>query len=105
MAWRREEVDLEGLTLEDVQLAIKIIRTYLRLVREAESALHELARYTSRGYRRPEDAITEAILQGALPQFRPARRAEEEEEAYELTEEERKRLEELKQKIRKKYEK
>ena len=104
MAWRREEVDLEGLTLEDVQLAIKIIRTYLRLVREAESALHELARYSTRRYRSPEDAIVEALIQGALPQQRPQARHEEEEETYELTEEDRKRLQELKEKIRRKYE-
>ena len=103
MERRRDEIPVEDITLEDVQLAVKIIRTYLRLVREAESALRELGRYHARGYRRPEDIITEAILTGGVPGVRAAAPRAEAEEGYEITPEDKQRLESIKQKIREKY--
>ena len=103
MARREQELPVEDITLEDVQLAVKIIRTYLRLVREAESALRELGRYHARGYRRPEDVITEAILTGGIPGMqRPPQRAEPEEE-LEISSEEMERLQEIKRKVRERY--
>jgi len=103
MARREQELPVEDITLEDVQIAVKIIRTYLRLVREAETALRELGRYHARGYRRPEDVITEAILTGGIPGMqRQAQRSEPEEE-LEISPEEMERLQEIKKKVRERY--
>ena len=103
MERRRDEIPVEDITLEDVQLAVKILRTYLRLVREAEAALRELGRYHARGYRRPEDIITEAILTGGVPALKTASAEHEHEEAVEITPEDKQRLQEIKRKVREKY--
>lgn len=81
------------ITLEDVELAIRVIEKWLREQERARATLRRLVRYMTSSSR-PEDKLLEIVLQQTL-----ARRAEEEGEEVEaeLTPEE---LERLRQKAR-----
>lgn len=85
----------DDLTLEDVELCIKVLTRFIQKYREAERVLASLARY--RVYARPEDRLAELILARQY-QGQPPASGEPELEA-ELSEEEKERLERIKAKL------
>lgn len=89
-----EPDDREEITLEDVKIAIKILAQFMNEYRKAEILMKRFSTLTSKRASRPEDRIMEFILE----QQKKQSRAEEPEETedFELSEDELKRLEELK---------
>ena len=90
-----------NITIEDVKLAIKIIREFLKTQREAERVLLQLSRYTSRGggFRYPmrmED-IMGMLIRQQLGQTQIEEPIDTEEE---LTEEDLAKLKEIAKKVR-----
>ncbi len=81
------------ITLEDVEIAVRVIEKWLREQERARATLRRLARYVTTS-NRPEDKLVDLVLQQTL-----SKRAEEEGEEIEqeLTQEE---LEILRQKAR-----
>jgi len=90
-----------SITIEDVKLAIKIIREFLKTQREAERVLIQLSRYTSRGrgisYPFRMEDIMGMLIRQQLSQTQIEETTEIEEE---LTEEDIKRLREIAKKVR-----
>lgn len=85
--------DETRITLEDVEIAVRVIEKWLREQERARATLRRLARYVTTS-NRPEDKLVDLVLQQTL-----SKRAEEEGEEIEqeLTQEE---LEILRQKAR-----
>jgi len=83
---------IPDITYQDVVVCIDVLTKYIQASKRVEAILRRIAPRTA--YSRPEDKILEMIMRqqyGALP-------SEEPEVEMELTEDERKRLEELKKK-------
>jgi len=90
-----------SITIEDVKLAIKVIREFLKTQREAERILIQLSRYTSRGrglsYPFRMEDIMGMLIRQQLAQTETIETTEIEEE---LTEEDLQRLKEIAKKVR-----
>jgi len=90
-----------NITIEDVKLAIKIIREFLKTQREAERVLIQLSRYTSRGgslrYPFRMEDIMGMLLRQQLGQTQIEETIDTEEE---LTEEDLAKLKEIAKKVR-----
>jgi len=83
---------IPDITYQDVVICIDVLTKYIQASKRVEAILRKIAPRTA--YSRPEDRILEMIMRqqyGAIP-------SEEPEVEMELTDEERKRLEELKKK-------
>jgi len=89
------EIKENELTLEDVELAIKILEIFLKRMEKARSVMRKLGAFYSDMYRLSsfEDFLRAAMM--AAPQTTPQTGTTEE---IELTPEERQRLERLKTK-------
>ena len=93
--------DLEGIdiTLRDVEIAIKIIKKWIKVQNEINSLVSRVSPRHAR--MRPEDMIFQMMFSRRAPQGME----QVIEEAEELTDEERRRLEEIKKELDKKYSK
>ena len=96
---------MSNITLEDVETAIKIIELFLEKLERARRVMYRLRRYQSRGgFRMPtsmQDWINYTLQEAMARKNMVMQQAREEYETIELSEEERKRLEEIKEKIKK----
>jgi len=92
-----------SITIDDVKLAIKIIREFLKTQREAERILIQLSRYTSRGrglsYPFRMEDIMGMLIRQQLSQTETIETSEIEEE---LTEEDIQKLREIAKKVKSK---
>jgi len=91
-------METDSITLEDVEIAIKVLETFLRKMKRAEILLSRVRRYQTGYMRYPtsfEDFINIAL------QMQKSKRTEEEVETTELTKEELERLRKIKEKIKK----
>ncbi len=83
-------------TLKDLELAIKIIRSFIKKYTEAKNTLVQLQYLfgLQSSYVRPEDRFFEMLMKQQQSQQQPITTIQEE-----LTEEEKRRLEELRKKF------
>ena len=91
--------ELEGIdiSLKDVEIAVKIIKKWIKVQHEISSLVSRIAPRSMR--MRPEDMIYQMLFSRRAPQGME----QVIEEAEELTDEERKRFEEIKKELDKKY--
>ena len=95
----REE-EIKEITLEDVDLAIKILEAFIRKVEKAKYVLRRVQRFV--GYGRRDEVFTLAeIFTSRFAEAR-ARKHEEYPEEAEITEEDLEKFRKLKEKIEKK---
>jgi hypothetical protein len=89
------------ITLEDVEIAIKILEEFLRRIEKSRRVLMKLGRYAGVGTGGPRDLLGQIMVMSMQQAQKKAEATSEESFEEELTEEELNRLRKIAEEIRK----